>query len=50
MSVMAGDKASKLKLYEKVILMLKQLELNLLTRGTYRETNTKLSQGFAVIP
>lgn len=49
MSVMAGDKASKLKLYEKVILMLKQLELNLLTRGTYRETNTKLSQGFAVI-
>jgi Asp-tRNA(Asn)/Glu-tRNA(Gln) amidotransferase A subunit family amidase len=50
LSVMAGDKASKLKLYEKVIPMLKQLELILLITGTYRETNTILSQGYALIP
>jgi hypothetical protein len=34
LSVMAGDKASKLKLYDTVILMLKWLELKLLIRST----------------
>jgi len=34
LSVMAGDKASKLKLHDTVILMLKWLELKLLIRST----------------
>jgi hypothetical protein len=34
LSVMAGDKASKLKLYDKVILMLKWPELKLLIKRT----------------
>jgi hypothetical protein len=34
LSVMAGDRASKLKLHDTVIIMLKWLELKLLIRST----------------
>ena len=48
LSVMAGDKASKLKLYDTVILMLKWLELKL--TEVNRGTKDSLSQRCVLIP
>jgi len=53
LSVMAGDKASKLKLYDTVIIMLKCLELKLLIRSTAkvkRGIKVSLSQKCVLIP